>query len=194
MSGSSRDQSLARMTTDLARSLRDLRRELESEQGRPRLPTPSELLQFTDEVAIPAAILVLETNIRALELLRRAVRLAQGREARPGGADTQVPARAAEVGRTALAQLDDALADVQAALDGRPPDDDARRLLEEAQTLRTEIDERLATEAPGPGTTTRGPGVDEDADTGRSVAVDVDAELASLKSELDDEDSDDGAA
>jgi hypothetical protein len=178
------DPDLLRLTADLARSLRDLQRELEPRRrGRP--PSPRTLLRFADEVAIPAAILVLETNVRALQLLQRAIRLADDR---PGGSattETAVRDRAADLSRVTLERLDGALADVQDAIEGRPPDDDARQLLDEARDLRAEIDARLqpddgAVEGP----TDAG---DEGTET-TDVPVDVDAELQSIRDEIDDDD------
>lgn len=178
------DPNLVRLTADLARSLRDLQRELESGPD-PRPPTPRDLLRFTDEVAIPAAILLLETNVRALRLLQRAIRLADDRDRRSTDA-TAVSDRAASLGRVTLERLDTALADVQDAIEGRPADDDARELLDEARQLRREIDERLTERAEDPaGATTA---ADSNADeTAREVPVDVEAELRSIKDEVDDD-------
>jgi len=171
------DQSLVRLTADLARSLRDLQRELEPRRRRGP-PTPGDLLRFTDEVAIPAAILVLETNVRALRLLQRAIRLADDRD-RPSDDGPGVGDRAASLGRVTLERLDTALADVQDAIEGRPADDDARELLEDARRLRDEIDERLS-EPAGDETVVRGRDTEK-------VPVDVDAELQSIRDEVDDE-------
>jgi hypothetical protein len=175
------DTDLIRLTTDLARSLRDLQRELEPRRG-PRPPTPRDLLRFTDEVAIPATILVLETNVRALRLLQRAIRLADG--GRASDTETAVRERAADISRTTLERLDSALADVQDAIEGRPTDDDARELLDEARTLRDEIDERLASEATVPESQPDGHGLETDA---TEVPVDVEAELQSIKDQMDDD-------
>ncbi|MFC7028027.1 hypothetical protein ACFQH8_12140 [Halomicroarcula sp. GCM10025710] len=69
MSDSSGDDVTA-LLTDLVTTLRDLETAVEprTERGRPRPPTPKELLRFTSDVTIPAAILVLRTNIEALKL------------------------------------------------------------------------------------------------------------------------------
>lgn len=183
MSDRPADTDLIRLTTDLARSLRDLQRELEPRRG-PRPPTPRDLLRFTDEVAIPATILVLETNVRALRLLQRAIRLADGGQA--SNTETAVPERAADISRTTLQRLDSALADVQDAIEGRPTDDDARELLDEARALRDEIDDRLAAESPATDA-----GVDRAAGTADAepteVPVDVEAELQSIKDQMDDD-------
>jgi hypothetical protein len=179
------DTDLLRLTTDLARSLRDLQRELEPRRG-PRPPSPRDLLRFTDEVAIPAAILVLETNVRALRLLQRAIKLADGSD--PTGTETAVRERAADISRTTLQRLDGALADVQEAIEGRPPDDDARELLDEARALRDEIDERLAGKS-GATDAELGAmdGVADVTEETTEVPVDVDAELQSIKDQMDDD-------
>lgn len=169
------DESIARLVADLARSLRDLQRELDDGRG-PRPPTPGTLLRFADEVAIPGLILLLETNVRALRLLQRAIRIADGRERPARDQGTAARDRATQLSRTTLDGLDAALAEVQAALEGRPPDDEARQLLEEARRLRAELDERLDAADP-----------DETSDPGRSdVPVDVDSELQSIRDDLDD--------
>jgi hypothetical protein len=161
---------LSTLVGDLTRSVRELQSELEPERRRP--PTPADLLRFTSEVTIPAIILALETNIRALELLRRALRLAEGRE--PSGSDAPgARSRAEDLGRATLSRLDSVLADLQEGLAGRPDDDEARELLAEARELRSEIDERLAGAADRP--------------RSDPVSIDVDAELRSIKDELDED-------
>jgi hypothetical protein len=186
MSDSASDEDLARLAADLARSLRDLQRELEpGERRRLRPPSPRELLRFTEEVAIPGAILILETNVRALRLLQRAIRLADPDRGITDTRDTAVRNRAVKLSQTTVQKLADVLADVQDAVEGRPTDDDAERVLQEARSLRDEIDDRLAAEA----------SPDEpDLDPDTAVPVDVDAELQSIKDDLDgDGDSDGGA-
>ncbi|AQL44387.1 hypothetical protein BV210_17425 [Halorientalis sp. IM1011] len=186
MSDSASDEDLARLAADLARSLRDLQRELEpGRRRRLRPPSPRELLRFTDEVAIPGAILILETNVRALRLLQRAIRLSDPDRGLTDERDTAVRDRAVQLSRTTVRKLDDVLADVQDAMEGRSTDDDARRVLEEARSLRDEIDDRLADSET----------TDADLDVesgGASVPVDVDAELQSIKDDIDDGGDSDG--
>lgn len=184
MSASSDDTDLLRLTADLARSLRDLQRELEPRPG-PRPPSPRTLLRFTDEVAIPAAILVLETNVRALKLLQRAIRLADDRPTGRTAPDSAVRERAADLSRITLERLDSALADVQDAIEGRPPDDDARHLLDEARELRAEIDTRLQSDRADADDDALEPAVEPSEPT--DVPVDVDAELQSIRDEIDDD-------
>jgi small-conductance mechanosensitive channel len=176
MSDSGEDVST--LLAELVRTLQDLQREVEprTEQGRPRPPTPKELIRFTSDVTIPAAILVLKTNIEALKLLRRALRLAEGRpptETRSGG----VQERATQLSRATLARLDDALSDLQGAVEGQPPDAEARELLTEARQLRESLTEQLAE--------SQATNSDDDAEV-TEVPVDVDAELQSIKDDIED--------
>lgn len=181
MSDSGSNADLARLAADLARSLRDLQRELEPGPRGPRPPRPRDLVRFTDEVAIPGVILLLETNIRALKLLQRAIRLADNRDRQvQESADSAVRQRAVSVSQTTLSRLDDVLADVQDAIEGRPQDDEARQVLDEARSLRKEIDDQLAA-------ATAEPDAESLADEAPSeVPVDVDAELQSIKDDIDD--------
>jgi hypothetical protein len=165
---------LSTLVGDLTRSVRELQSELDTERRGP--PTPADLVRFTSEVTIPAIILALETNIRALELLRRALRLAEGREP-SGSGPSAARSRAEDLGRATLSRLDSVLADLQEGLAGRPDDDEARELLAEARELRAEIDERLAG--------------NESQQAADPVSIDVDAELRSIKDELDEDGSDD---
>lgn len=175
------EEDVTALLAELVRTLEDLRTEVEprTERGRPRPPTVEELLRFTSDVTIPAAILVLKTNIEALKLLRRALRLAEGRPATASGG-SGVQERATQLSRTTLARLDDALSDIQGAVEGRPADEDARELLDEARQLREALAEQLAEAQSQSGAS------DSDALEGTEVPVDVDAELQSIKSDLDD--------
>jgi hypothetical protein len=194
MSDRDRDD-LARQAADLARSLRDLQRELEPDRRRgPRPPSPRELLRFTDEVAIPGLILLLETNIRALKLLQRSIRLAdpgEGRREREGG--SAVRDTAVEVSQETLSRLDSALADLQEAIEGRPENDEAREVLDDARSLRAEINDRLAPGTATDGTTTEESASVESTDEQVDVPVDVDAELQSIKDQVHDDSGGEGS-
>jgi PAS domain S-box-containing protein len=137
-------------------------------------------------------------DVALLELLAAAIRLAQGQSV-DSDAESRLSAsgfavagsregvdRLAATSRTTLEKLDDALADIQTAAAGGAPDNpEAERLLEQARRLRAEVDDRLAeieaAERAEP----------EKADEPAGDAVDVDAELASLKEDVDS-DEDDG--
>lgn len=191
MSDSEDDPELTQLLTDLTRTLRELEREVEPEKpDGPRLPTPSELSRFTSEVAIPGLILLLRTNIRALQLLRRAFRLADGRDPTPDGTVTEARNRAQKVGRASLSQLDGVLSELQSSLEARPQDDEANELLSRAQDLRNEIDEQMQESASENGD-------DTDTDDGSDpVSIDIESELKSLKDNIEDaedgHDTDDG--
>ena len=182
---SDRDDDVTALLTELVTTLQDLETEVEptTDSGRPRPPTPGELLRFTSDVTIPAAILVLKTNIEALKLLRRALRIAEGRPTGSSGGHA-VRQRATELSRTTLARLDDALSDLQGAVEGRPSDEEARELLEEARELRARLESELAD-----GTAMADGESDGEA---TEVPVDVDAELQSIKDDIDDVDEGDG--
>lgn len=169
------DPELSQLLGELTGSVEQLQDELTESRGPPRPPTPRQLVRFTSEVTIPAIVLVLETNVRALRIVQRALRIAEGRD--PGTSGSKTGERAAELGRATLSRLDDALSDLGSALEGRPPDDEARELLEEVRQLQSEVDERLESETTA----------ERD-----SVSIDVDAELQSLKDDVDDDNSHEG--
>jgi len=173
------EEDVTALVAELVRTLQELETAVEprTESGRPRPPTPEELLRFTSDVTIPAAILVLKTNIEALKLLRRALRIAEGRPAEQSSRQG-VQARATELSRATLSRLDDALSDLQGAVEGRPADDEASELLTEARQLQETLAAQLAqSEAVN--------GSDGGADDGTTVPVDVDAELQSIKDDID---------
>lgn len=212
---------------ELADTLEALRSELreppDGPLGLPRPPSPRELLRLTEQYTIPAVIALLETNIRLLELLAAAIRVADGRplDAASGddglvaaGGRTLVDASRdgaeglAATSRATLQRLDDALADLQSAVEGGEADDpEVQRLLSEARALRAEVDDRLRAvgtdENPGApaGATSgeasqTGPGDVDDAhpdDAAREpVDIDVDEELDTLRREADRPDDDPG--
>jgi hypothetical protein len=170
------DDDVASLVADLIATLQELEAEFEprTERGFPRPPSPGELVRFTSDVAVPAAILVLRSNIEALKLLQRALRLADGRE--PTTDDSRVRDRAQALSKRTLASIDAALEDLQDAVDGKPADSEARELVAEAKRLREEIETSVRSDEPA---TTSGSEQDEQADS--PVAVDVDAELESIK-------------
>lgn len=176
------DEDLPTLVLELRRTLGELEGELEPRTagGFPRPPTPRELARFTSDVAIPAAILVLRVNIETLRLLQRTLRMAEGRGERAEAA-TEIGDRVRTVSRVTLDRLDAALADLQDAIEGRPPDDEARELIDRARDLRAEVDARLAA-------------ADEDDERVEAdVPVDVEAELRSIRQAVDEEGRSGGA-
>lgn len=171
------EEDISALLAELVRTLQELRTAVEprTERGQLRPPTPEELLRFTSDVTIPAAILVLKTNIEALKLLRRALRLAEGRPA-TASSGPGVQQRATALSRATLARLDDALSDLQGAIEGEPPDAEARELLTEARELRESLAEQLAESQSSNGDTAES----------TEVPVDVDAELQSIKDDIGD--------
>ncbi|WP_336325937.1 DUF7547 family protein [Halovenus sp. HT40] len=186
------DPDVTRLLRDLTRELQTLQRELDSE-GSGRLSTRRQLSRFTSEIAIPSVILVLETNIRALKLLRRTIRLAEGREPRSqhSRAAGEVRDRAELLGQQALSRLDQTLETVQSSLEEEGADEDVRRLLAEARSLQDQISQQLATEeSTGEDRTEDGTTVGVDSGESEPVNIDVDAELQTLKDNLEDDDGD----
>ncbi|MDQ2072180.1 hypothetical protein RBH20_06460 [Haloarcula sp. H-GB4] len=181
----SSDDDLTALVTDLVTTLQELETEVEptTDSGLPRPPTPGELLRFTSDVTIPAVILVLKSNIEALKLLRRALRMAEGRPTSTGSASDEVRQRASNLSRATLSRLDGALTDLQQAVEGTPEDEEARELIQEAQQLRNQIRDRLADESDG------GEAVNPEQVT--DVPVDVDAELRSIKDDIEGPGQDD---
>jgi uncharacterized coiled-coil protein SlyX len=179
------DPDITRLLRDLTRELQRLQREVD---GGPRTPSSGDLSRFTSEVAIPGLILILETNIRVLQLLRRTIRMADGRDPLGNEGGSQVRARAEQLGETTLAKLDDALAELQSSLDGES--DEMDDIVQEARDLQTEIRERLDV-AERPAAEDDETSFDTDDD---HIDVDVDAELRAIKSDVDDEDEGEGRA
>ena len=202
MSDAPRDPELERLAEDLSSTLAELRDELDARGprepprgplGLPRPPTPGELLELTDEFAIPALIAFLEANVRALEAFQAALRLARAGEA-VGARGRETRREGERLGRDALDRLDDVLVDIQGALDGRPQDPTARTLADEARALRDEIDERLAESdrrETGSAHDRTVPVREEPDESGEDVAIDVDAELDSIRDSVENDDGDD---
>ena len=173
MSSGSPDPDVTELLADLTRELQDLQREVKPDEER---SLRRDLARFTSEVAIPGLILLLKTNIQALELIRRAIRIAEGRQPRRGRADSEVRERAERLGQVTLARLDDVLSELQGAVEDRPEDDQSVELIEEARAIRKQIQEEFETD-------------NEDVE---AVDIDVEAELRALKDDLDDGDRADG--
>lgn len=203
-------EELAALAGDLETVLRDLREEIEPDRqrgpfGLPRPPEPSQVLQFADEVAIPATIAVLEANVKLLQALQRAIRMTEGgRQIREEG--TAMGERAADASRTTLDRLGSTLDDLQdVTAGGGTANGSASELIDEARRLRDEINARLR-EAQGttlddfqePGDQSEGDptrnepeGPDPEADASdEEVHVDVEAELDSLKEQYDEDEGD----
>jgi hypothetical protein len=192
----SSDDDLATLVGDLVTTLRRIEDEFQprTDDGRLRPPTLRELIRLTSDVAIPATILLLRTNIEALKLLQRALRMADGRSPTAGSGGGDVRARAEELSATTLSKLDGALADLQDAVEGQPSDEEARELLAEARSLRADIESRLDERTDG---AVDEPDAIDGVDSGSDdVPVDVDSELQSLKDDMDDQNGteDDGSS
>ena len=192
MSDPESDPELTQLLTDLTRTLRELEQEVEPERPPgPRLPTPRELSRFTSEVAIPGLILLLQTNIRALQLLQRTIRLASGENPTPDGAVTEARARAERVGRASLSQLEDVLTDLQSALESRPENGEADELLSRARQLREEVHEQIEQDGTGL-SADETESVNEEnrretSDDRDVVNIDIESELQAIKDNVEDD-------
>ena len=210
---------------ELTATLEELQSELRDPPARtgplglPRPPSPGELLRLTEQYTIPALISLLEANVRLLELLAAALRVADGRPIEAtekltdaGGRLEAVRAGGREgvaaASRATLRRLDDALAELQTAAEGGTPDDpEVRQLLSRARELRSEVDERLAkaeAESASAEETTGavevdvdGPGGSDDDETDEEtsddVDLDVDEELETIRRQVDGPDDGDDA-
>lgn len=172
---------------ELEAAVADLREELRPARGVPRPPRPREVLRFTDEYAIPAAIAALEANVRALELLRAGIRSSDPERA-ADEAGREVRDRASGVGRASLERLDRALEEVESAIEGSglPRNREARDLLVDARRLDEEVRDVLEA-----GEARRAQGQDR----GGAVRIEVEAEgSADEASDVDADEPDDAAA
>ncbi len=202
-----RDDDLEEQVDELRRELSTLRDRLEGEMrppptgplGLPRPPTPGELIRFADEFAIPAAIAVLEANIKALELVRGALRLLDPDRGAVEG--ERARRRAESVGKSALTRLDRTVDDLQRALeDGTlPRDENAREIVEDARRLRGEIADRIERRENGDRRSRTDRDHRESAGSDREneereatpIEIDVDEEIDSIKAELEGGEEDD---
>jgi len=195
------DEELTVLLADLERTLTDLRSAIDEDvrrglrdERRPRRrpPTPGEILRFTEEYTLPTVIALLEATVQSLELLRAVLRLAG-----PGSTADDLRGRLASRRTPETAALRDAMADLRDALTGAdlPEDSAARSVLTDARELTAEIDDRLEEttsdrrrEAPARRERDPSPrGVAIDVEEEGDDAVDVDAELASIKESMAEE-------
>lgn len=116
------DDELADAIRELTQTLEALRTELEGShrrRGPPlRPPTPRDVLNFADTVAIPTALTILKSSIRALEAFQRGIDLVRTeREVRDKTSEASAVAtdRADEVRKTTLSRLDTVLSELQRA-------------------------------------------------------------------------------
>lgn len=186
MAADSTNRGLETATRELLATLRELEDAVEPPDARRfvKPPTPRGFLEFTSEVGIPAAILVLRTNVAALELLQRTLRMAtdrnDARSSDDGGSGTAVRERATTLTATSLSRLDDALADLQTAIDGRSIDRSPEELLAEARQRTEELEAQLSDTAGA-----RTGDVDDELGRRGATEVDVEAELQSLRESVD---------
>lgn len=199
------DREIRELLAELETTLDALRADVD-DGGRDRRrgpATPRDLLRVTEEHTIPTLVAALEAAVEALELLRALLRLAdpeRSASGRPGG--PRAVARASDPARSVAER---ALSDLREALSESdlPDDPRARSLVAEARDLTAEVEARLREAEGGPGGTASGAapatsdgavrievnadGADEDPPD--DPGVDVDAELASIRREVRDDES-----
>lgn len=211
------DDELADDAAELAVALRQLRDELERQRTRrrrkllgmgaiPKPPSVRDVLRFADEFAIPTVIAVLEANIKILESLQGAIRMAEtghraGERSREVG--ETAAGRAGDVSKAALARLEDGLEDLRTALEGGavPEDAASNELLAEIRELQADVEERIEASREERERVERGERggsigetdrtADDESENEDEVPVDVDAELESLRERYQDGDEDD---
>jgi len=142
------DQNLEALVAELAGTLETLQAELDDGGRGPQPPRAGDVVRFTEQYTIPTIISVLEASIRSLELLRGALRLADGQLEETDPREGRSRDRRSR-GARALDAVDGLLGDLDGAVEGRPVDPEARDLLAEARSLREEIDDRISSRSPG---------------------------------------------
>lgn len=191
------DDELAAVLADLESAIEDLQQSRQPPPLRP--PTPAELLQFTDEAAIPLALSMVETQRKALIALRHAIRLVRT-------VDTQSPSTNTSVDPATLERALSLVEELKEIAVGRedPTNPQARAIVNQARELQAEIDTVLtdvSADTHGPDSSSSdsehtpaddSPAADSSIDASHpsvqqgdsvpadDVAVDVDAELESL--------------
>lgn len=181
MPPASRDDDLEARVAALETAIEDLRDDLleENTMSRELFSPPSlrDILRFTDQIAIPGIILILETNIRLLKLLQRTIRLSDTSATSDGSSEIQT--ELATYTSKTLRELETAISKLQSLdIAGGPADETAQSLLTDIRELRTDITNELneaSTNAP--------PTSNQNAD---ELTNEIAEELEDLKHELDE--------
>ena len=160
--------------------------------GVPRPPTPSELLRFADEAAIPAGIAILQANIRLLEALRQAIRLLEsGEQARRRG--NEIGTEAATMRTQVLNQFDAAITELEQAIQGTPADVPGHDILADARSLRDDLESRIAETEQRSVETAVDQQEEPDSSASEATTIDIEAELESIKQEQSSDEDDEDA-
>ncbi len=185
-----RSDDLDELLSDLSETLSELQESIdeESSSSGPRSRPPRRFLEFTEQRTIPALISLLETHIHALKLLQGVLRTLNGRSPITDNDRVQ------STGRRTIDELNGVLDDIQGAIEGRPPQEASRELLDDARSLSSEIGDRLSDGAENGADTTTSEAIsidvsspDEDDD---DAALSVDDELDTIKRDLDQDERD----
>lgn len=192
------DRDLRALLDDLDETLGALRAELDegdpprrrAERRPPRPPTVGELLRFTERHTIPTTIAVLEASVAALELLQGVLRLAAPDEREERALESASGAALDGVERT-LSELRRTLGEADL-----PADPETRGVAREARELTEAVERRIEESRQADETRRDDRGRSEERERGVAIDVseadaepDVEAELRSLKDEVDDQDA-----
>ena len=156
------DEELATLLSELEGTLTELRGELGGgdvgsgdqsgrERGRSGRSRPfqpprfREILRFTEQQTIPTLIAILEANIRLLRLAGATLRAVDPERSAVETDGQSAASRAIDAGgRISADSLTSGLSELQEALAGTDaPNPEARRLLDDAETLSAEVREQL---------------------------------------------------
>ncbi len=144
MTTASRDEELVNRVASLESNVEDLRSELAENNTLFSLPSPSPagIIRFTDQIAIPSIILVLETNIQLLKLLQRALRLTATDA--PSDTAAEVPNDLSMYLTRTLGELENAIQKLQSLdISAGPTDETAQSLLNEIRSIKAEISDQI---------------------------------------------------
>ncbi len=175
---------LAERVADLEVALREIQTELQDEQVSrgPRLPSPRDILRVTDQHAIPGIIALLEAHIHALRILQRTIRMIDGGQV-ASDQSREVSTSLQRATNSLSEQLDRLVQDLDRA---RTTTDRSglESLIDEAREIRNELAAVSSPESPDE-TTDASAEPDPD-ETDDSPSIDVEEELRSIRSEVDE--------
>ncbi|MFB6220479.1 MAG: hypothetical protein ABEH90_03485, partial [Halolamina sp.] len=162
------EEDLATLLSELEGTLTELRGALAEEPASPdgeprrqrdhgggsfpfRPPGMREILRFTEQQTIPTLIAILEANIRLLRLAGATLRAVDPERSAVETDDRSAASRALDAGgRLSADRLSSGLSELQEALSGTDsPNPEARRLLDDAETLSADVRARLQDGGPG---------------------------------------------
>lgn len=159
----------------------------------PRPPRMREILRFTDEYTIPTLITVLEANVRLLRLAQAGIRVVDpersvfGDSRSDSAFSDELRRTAGGAGRASADGLASSLSELQRALTetDSPENPEARELLTDAQSLSSEIEQRIRESRDQ--TDLSWFGTERDRTWSRTESTDAEADDAPVRIEVQDE-------